>query len=287
MNKRMPALVSSVSNSFCDFTLDIAVNKYNMYSILFGTVLGSFFIQLLYGIFHGISITTSSIILILAKGMCTLLGYFLYVIALKKLPVALTGLIESGTMFIYLIVDYFCGYLKINAWFIFLFIVFMLSIYTFSYDTYKQRDKQQTKIIKLSGIFILLCSMLFYSLEPYLIRFASNAGANEVAINFGYYFFAIPLFFFMMKKNKVKNVEKNKRGMIKLILLISLFEAIYYIFETIGYLNEAAIINAIIQEIRVFLLFFLSVLFKTDNFSLLKVISLIIGMLSILGIYLY
>lgn len=287
MNKRVPAIISTVSNSFCDFTLDIAVNKYNMYFILFGTALGSFVIQLIYGIINGVSVTFPSLIFIIANGICMLLGYVLYVQTLKKLPVALTGLIESGSLFAYLLIDFVCGYLKINLWFLFLFTMFMLSIFIFSYDTYKQKDENKIKKIKMSGILILLCSMLFYGFEPYLIRFASDVGANEVAINFGYYFFAIPFFFIMMKKNKTKETKSNYSGSIKLIILISLFEAIYYLFGTMGYVNEAAVINAIIQEIRVFLLFILSIVFGTDKLSLNKIIAIIMGILSVIGIYLY
>lgn len=287
MNKRVPAIISTVSNSFCDFTLDIAVNKYNMYFILFGTALGSFVIQLIYGIINGVSVTFPSLIFIIANGICILLGYVLYVQALKRLPVALTGLIESGSLFAYLLIDFVCGYLKINLWFLFLFTMFMLSIFIFSYDTYKQKDENKIKKIKMSGILILLCSMLFYGFEPYLIRFASDVGANEVAINFGYYFFAIPFFFIMMKKNKTKETKSNYSGSIKLIILISLFEAIYYLFGTMGYVNEAAVINVIIQEIRVFLLFILSIVFGTDKLSLNKIIAIIMGILSVIGIYLY
>lgn len=287
MNKRVPAIISTVSNSFCDFTLDIAVNKYNMYFILFGTALGSFIIQFIYGITNGVSVTFPSLIFIIANGICMLLGYVLYVQALKRLPVALTGLIESGSLFAYLLIDFVCGYLKINLWFLFLFAIFMLSIFMFSYDTYKQKDENKIKKIKMSGILTLLCSMLFYGFEPYLIRFASNVGANEVAINFGYYFFAIPFFFIMMLKNKTKESKNNYSGSIKLILLISLFESIYYLFGTMGYVNEAAVINAIIQEIRVFLLFILSIIFGTDKLSLNKIIAIIMGILSVIGIYLY
>ena len=287
MNKRIPAIISTVSNSFCDFTLDIAVNKYNMYFILFGTALGSFVIQLIYGIINGVSVTFPSLIFIIANGICMLLGYALYVQTLKRLPVALTGLIESGSLFAYLLIDFVCGYLKINLWFLFLFTMFMLSIFIFSYDTYKQKNENKIKKIKMSGIIILLCSMLFYGFEPYLIRLASDVGANEVAINFGYYFFAIPFFFIMMKKNKTKETKSNYSGSIKLIILISLFEAVYYLFGTMGYVNEAAVINAIIQEIRVFLLFILSIVFGTDKLSLNKIIAIIMGILSVIGIYLY
>ncbi len=287
MNKRIPVIISTISNAFCDFTLDIAVNKYNMYFILFGTALGSFIIQLIYGIISGVSITFPSLIFIAANGICMLLGYVFYVQALKRLPVALAGLIESGSLFAYLLIDFFCGYLKINLWFLFLFGVFMLSIFIFSYDTHKQKDENKIKNIKMSGILILLCSMIFYGFEPYLVRFASDAGANEVAINFGYYFFSIPFFLAMMIKNKTKEQKDNLKGSIKFIFLISMFEAIYYLFGTMGYANEAAVINAIIQEIRVFLLFILSIALKIDKVSLAKVIAMIMGILSVIGIYLY
>lgn len=287
MNKRLPAIISTVSNSFCDFTLDIAVNKYSMYFILFGTALGSFLFQLIYGIINGVTFTYSSLIFIFINGFCMLLGYIFYVQALKRLPVALTGLIESGSLFAYLFIDFICGYLSINLWFLFLFFMFIVSIFIFSYDTHKEKNKNKIKKIKMSGILILLCSMFFYGLEPYLIKFASNRGANEIGINFGYYFFALPFFFIMMLKNKNKQTKNGNNKAIKLIILISFFEAIYYLFGTMGYVNEVAVINAIIQEIRVFLLFMLSIAFGTDKLSLNKVIAIIIGFLSIIGIYLY
>ena len=91
----------------------------------------------------------------------------------------------------------------------------------------------------------------------------------------------------MMIKNKTKESKNNYNNSIKLILLISLFEAIYSLFGTMGYVNEAAVINAIIQEIRVFLLFILSIVFGTDKLSLNKIIAIIMGILSVIGIYLY
>ena len=57
MNKRITAVISSVSNSFCDFTLDIAVNKYSMYKVLLYTSIISLFFQILYAVYAGIYIT--------------------------------------------------------------------------------------------------------------------------------------------------------------------------------------------------------------------------------------
>lgn len=76
MNKGIPAVISTISNSFCDFTLDIAVNKYNMNTILLGTAIGSFIIQLIFGFIKGFSFTADSIIYILLYGISTMLGYF-------------------------------------------------------------------------------------------------------------------------------------------------------------------------------------------------------------------
>lgn len=286
MNKRMPAVVSTMSNSFCDFTLDIAVNKYNVYLVLLLSSIGSFIIQLIYGMIVGIKFTNGSLIYIFAYGLCILLGYIFYVMSLKKIPVALTGLIESGILFVYLIIDSFYGFITINWWFIFLFTLFIFSVFLFSYDTYKYKYLNSQKKIDLNGIFILLISIIFYGVAPYIIKMANNNGANEIAINFGYYIFAIPFFLIMLRSSKKDN-SISEKNIIKYIILISLFESLYLIFGTMGYINESVIINAIIQELRVFMLFVLSFIFKNDKITINKVISIVIGILSVIGIYLY
>lgn len=289
MNKRTPAILSTISNAFCDFTLDIAINKYNMYKILFGTALGSFLLQIVYGFIIGFEITSKSLILVLLYGICMLFGYMFYVLSLKKLPVGLTGLIESGSLFAFLFIDSMIGYFKITPYFIFLFAIFIFSIYLFSSDSLKFKDEIKNKKIQLAGIFILLISMLFYGVEPYLIKTASNMGANEVAINIGYYVVAIPYFFFMLKRSKPQSdkQEKGNFNMLKLIVLISIFESLYYLFGTMGYIGESPIINAIIHEIRVFLLVILSVIAKTDKITIKKVIAMVLGIISVIAIYLY
>ena len=290
MNKRIPIIISTISNSFCDFTLDIAVNKYNTYLILLGTAICSFILQLMCGFVMGIEFTSESIIYIAIYGIIMLLGYVFYVLSLKRIPVALTALIESGSLFVFLLIDWLCGYLYINLWFCFLFIMFIFSVFLFSFDTYKFKDFNRTKDIKMSGILILLISMFFYALEPYIIKLASNYGANEIAINIGYYAFSIPFFGIMCVKNKKQEESKaivRDSKIIKYILLISIFESIYYLFGIFGYINEAAVVNAILQELRVFILFVLSIIIGTDKFTLKKVIAIIIGILSVIGIYLY
>jgi len=105
-----------------------------------------------------------------------------------------------------------------------------------------------------------------------------------VAINLGYSIVAIP-FFFYKSKNSDKLKGKDNKKFIYLVALIGLFEAIYYIFGTIGYIYETPIIINIIQEIRVFLLVVLSAVLKTDKINFKKAIAILLGMISIAGIY--
>jgi drug/metabolite transporter (DMT)-like permease len=288
MNKRTPIVISTISNAFCDFGLDIAVNKYNMYKILLGTSIGAAILQLIYGISLGIKFTLSSLPFIFLCGLITLFGYLFYVYSLKKLPIVLISIIERGNIFFFLIIDMYLGYMKVTPYFILLFLIFILSVFMFSSESYKLKNRVKYKKVKLSGILIIFASMLLYLLEPYMIRLASSHGANEVAINLGYYLITIPYFTYMYKTNKKEsNGNGKKKNIWTYILLISLFESIYYIFGTMGYIEEAPIINIIIQELRVFILVILSVITHSDKLTPKKVIALIIGILAIVGIYLY
>ncbi len=285
MEKRLPAIISSIANSFCDFTLDIAINKYNEYTILLYTSLISVFFQIIYSFYAGITLTASSIPIILVYGLVILFGYLSYIQALKRVPIGLAALLESSDLFFVLIIDIILGYLKLTPLFIFLFTIFVISIIWFTSESYKIRDEIKFKKIKLSGILFLILSVLLYTAEPYLIKIASYTNANEVAINFGYSFIAIPFFLFkcVSYKNNKEDSSLNKKGLV-LICTIGLLEAIYYLAGTMGYINDTPIIVNIIQEIRVFLLVILSVIFKTDKITLKKAIALLIGMLSIIGI---
>jgi len=284
MNKRITAVVSSVFNSFCDFSLDIAVNKYSVYKVLLYTSIISLFFQILYAFYSGISITIQAIPIILIYGLIILLGYLCYVNALKNIPIGLAALLENLDLFIVLIIDIVFGNLIITSKFIFLFVLFIISILWFTLETNKIKDEIKFKKIKFIGIIFILLSVLFYGIEPYVIKYANMLGANEVAINLGYSIVAIP-FFFYKSKNSDKLKGKDNKKFIYLVALIGLFEAIYYIFGTIGYIYETPIIINIIQEIRVFLLVVLSAVFKTDKINFKKAIAILLGMISIAGIY--
>lgn len=285
MNKRITAVISSVFNSFCDFTLDIAVNKYSVYKVLLYTSIISLFFQILYAFYAGISISIQAIPIILVYGLIILFGYLCYINALKNIPIGLAALLENLDLFIVLIIDILLGNLILTSKFIFLVVLFIISVLWFTLETNKIKDEIKFKKVKFIGIIFIIISVLFYGIEPYIIKYANTLGANEVAINFGYSIIAIPFFFFKSKNyDKFKEKNTNKTFII-LVALIGLFEAIYYIFGTIGYIYETPIIVNIIQEIRVFLLVILSAVFKTDKMNLKKVIAIILGMISIIGIY--
>ena len=283
MNKRLTAVISSISNSFCDFTLDIAVNKYEMYRVLLYTSIISFIFQIIYSFYAGISVTIESVPIILIYGLVILLGYMFYVLSLKNIPIGLGALLENSDLFLVLAIDIILGNLILTPKFILLFLLFIISIIWFTMETNKIKDEIKFKKIKFVGIALILLSVLFYGIEPYIIKWANALGANEVAINFGYSIFAIPFFFFK-SRNATKFAERKDNKIFYLIILIGLFEAIYYIFGTIGYIYETPIIVNIIQEIRVFLLVILSVIFKTDKINVRKAIAILLGMISIIGI---
>ena len=285
MNKRLTAVISSIFNSFCDFTLDIAVNKYSVYKVLLYTSIISFMFQVLYAFYVGISITTQAIPIVLIYGLIILLGYLCYVKALENIPIGLAALLENLDLFIILIIDILFGNLILTPKFIFLFILFIISILWFSLETNRVKDEIKFKKIKFIGIVFILLSVLFYGIEPYIVKYANILGANEVTINFGYSAFAIPFFLFQSKKLDALKKENNNKNFLILVVLIGFFEAIYYIFGTIGYIYETPIIVNIIQEIRVFLLVILSAAFKTDKMNFKKVIAILLGMISITGIY--
>ena len=149
MNKRITAVVSSVFNSFCDFTLDITVNKYSIYKVLLYTSIISLFFQILYMFYAGISITTKAIPIILIYGLIILLGYLCYVKALKNIPIGLAALLENLDLFIVFIIDIVFGNLILTPKFIFLFVLFIISIIWFSLET--NRIKEEIKFKKIIG----------------------------------------------------------------------------------------------------------------------------------------
>lgn len=281
MNKKIFAFTSAIANTFCDFSLDIAINKFSIYKVLFYTSLISFFFQMLYATQAGVIFTISSIPVILGYGIAMLFGYLCYVKSLKCIPIGFAGLLENLDLFLVFIIDIILGYLVLDLKFMILFIIFLISVIWFGIETNNQKEEIKLKQLKWIGIVYLILSVLFYTSEPYLIKIASNTGANEVAINLGYSIIAIPYFYIKSRKEKEESKKLNKKGIL-LIIVIGLLEAIYYICGTIGFIYETPLIVNIIEELRVFLLILLSAIFKMDKLNLKKIIAMIIGIASVI-----
>ena len=68
-------------------------------------------------------------------------------------------------------------------------------------------------------------------------------------------------------------------------MIIGILESAYYVLETFSFANEAPTIVMIIEQMRIFLVFILSVIFKTDRFTIKKTIALLLGTTSVIGVY--
>ena len=102
---------------------------------------------------------------------------------------------------------------------------------------------------------------------------------------------AVPYFLgLMIKTQEINNkitYSKTKwsNNLYLLALIIGSLEAIYYIFETFSFINDAPTIVIVIAQMRVFLLFVLSVIFKTDRFTFQKLLALALGCIAVVGVY--
>ena len=111
--------------------------------------------------------------------------------------------------------------------------------------------------------------------------------------NLGYYIFGTTYFITSFIKFKKEDKErllfkKDTKTNLKFILLcvaIASLEVGYYFFGTVSFINDTPIIVCIIQELRVFLLVLLSVLFKTDKMTLKKLIATLVAMAAVAGLY--
>ena len=136
---------------------------------------------------------------------------------------------------------------------------------------------------------VLLYTSIISLFFQILYAFYSGISITTQAIPIILIYGLIILLGYLCYVNALKNIPIGLTALLEnldlFIVLIGLFEAIYYIFGTIGYIYETPIIVNIIQEIRVFLLVILSVIFKTDKMNLKKAIAILLGMISITGIY--
>lgn len=286
MNYRTTAVVATISNSFSDSILDYTVNKFNYNKVLFYTTFIAFLLQLVYGLNTDISATMVSVPYLLIHAIVILLGYICFVKALKYLPLGLVGLFESSNLFLTLFIDSYIGYMKITSYFALMFVIFIFSVILFSQDCLSQ-EKSYIKNVKWQGYIWASGSVLFYLTAPYIIKISDNLGANEIAINLSYYIIALPYFAYKSFSDNNKQLYKAKwwNSLLFLSLIIGILESAYYVLETFSFANEAPTIVMIIEQMRIFLVFILSVIFKTDRFTIKKTIALLLGTTSVIGVY--
>lgn len=285
-NYRYTAIVATSFNALQDAVLDYSVNKFNYHKVLLLTSMVAMIVQASFGVFRDIVISLPSLPFVVIHALVILIGYICFIKSLKYIPVALVGLIEASSLFLTFIIDAIIGYIDISLYFTVLLALFIFSIFLFSDNA----EENGVKKIRPIGFVFVLLSVLFYLFAPYLIKIAQTKGANDVSINLGYYFMAVPYFWYQCHKyNRNKKVAPEKQtwwnNLYFLCLLIGILEAVYYEFETISFINDIPTVVVVISQMRVFLLFTLSVIFKTDSFSFRKLSALILGCLSVIGIY--
>ncbi len=289
INSRYTAILATISNSFCDAVLDYAVNKFNLYKTLFLSALIASLFQSGLGLLTSITISASSLPYILLHAVFVLAGYICFALSLKYLPLGLVGLLEAGNLFLTFIIDSYLGYIHITSYFIINFLLFIFSVFLFVGNVITPANNTPKKINTI-GFFWILASILFYVVSPYLVKIANSNGANEIAINLGYYILAIPYFYWQYLRTSRQNASPATyyrhwwNNLYLLSLIIGLLEGVYYIFETVSFVHDAPTIVMIIEQMRIFLIFLLSVWFKMDKFSFRKVIALVLGIISVTGI---
>ncbi len=291
-NYRYTAVIATISNTFCDAILDYTVGFYNYYKVLLLTSMIAFVGQIGIGLYSGIAFSLSALPYVFIHAVLILLGYICFVRALKYIPVALVGLIEASSLFLTFAIDAFLGYVVLSFSFILLLALFVFSIFLFTENCIQ--DKQNCiKTIRPIGFVWVFASVLFYLAAPYLVKVSSFKGANEIAINLGYYFIAIPYFWFQLHFMKIKQNSTAQdsvkwwQNIYVLSFIIGLLEAVYYVFETFSFINDTPTVVVVIEQTRLFLLFIFSICLKRDKFSWKKLIALMLGGFSVAGIYFY
>ncbi len=291
LNYRFSAVMATVFDSVSDATLDYAVSRYNVHKMVFVLSLVAGIGQLLIGAFTGIACTFAALPYVALHGVLILLGYICFLKALKYTPIALISLVESGGLFLTLAVDCILGYVTLTPYFVAMLSLFVFAVALFMINSMKEQATA-FKTIKPVGIVLVIGTVLMYFTAPYIIKLAADNGADEITVNLGYYAVALPYFAYLSLKGKdydKKNTSTHRwyNGFYFLAIVIGVLEALFYVLETFSYINDTPTIIMAIRQMGVFMIFLLSVLFKTDRFTPQKLLALILGVTAIIGVYLY
>ena len=289
-NQRYTAIVATLFDSAADATLDYAVTRYNIHKMVLLLTVIAFIGQLVIGAaYAGIECTLAALPYVALHGVLILLGYICFLKALKYTPIALIGLVQSSELFFTTIVDSILGYLSLSVHFFALLLLFVFAIALF-YINSMQSENTSIKTVKPIGIVLTFGTMLLYVIATYIIKVAAAYGANEITLNVGYYVVAIPYFGWLALKGKDDDKKNTANphwwnGFYFLAVAIGILETIFYVFETFSFINDTPTIVMAIKQMGIFVMFFLSVLFKTDKFTKPKLLALVLGFIAITGLY--
>jgi len=287
MKGKGAAVSWSMIHSIGDTIEESILLKYNENQYLFWMTLVTGMFVTLVSLLGGLELSFFSFLVCIVYSFAIIGGDVCYIKAIQTLPIGLANLIDAGSIFIILLCDIFLGYIKPQLNFFILFVVFFISIYVFSYETNKMKTEITNKKIDFKNIFILITSTIFYASEPYFIKIASSKGANEYGINLVYYLIAIPFFYYLYHKDKKKMKplnSKEKKEFRKWIILTGIIYAITSILYMLAYIGETPVIITLITKLQLFGVVLISVIRKTDKMNWKKTISLIVGVLCIIGL---
>lgn len=288
-DKRYTAVLATMFDSAADATLDYAVSRHNIHKMVFLLTLIAGIGQVAIGAFIGIECTFKALPYVALHGILILLGYICFLKALKYTPIALIGLVQSGSLFLTLIVDSILGYITLSLYFVAMLTLFVFAVTLFMLSSMKD-GVNSFKTVNPVGILLVMGTVLLYFTAPYIIKISADLGANEITLNLGYYVVALPYFGYLSLRGKDddKKDTANPRwynGFYFLAFAIGILETVFYVLETFSFINDTPTIVMAIKQMGIFLMFFLSVLFKTDKFTPQKLIALILGVAAIIGVY--
>jgi drug/metabolite transporter (DMT)-like permease len=288
-DKRYTAVLATLFDSASDATLDYAISRHNIHKMVFLLSLIAGIGQVAIGAFIGIDCTLAALPYVALHGILILLGYICFLKALKYTPIALIGLVQSSELFFTTIIDCMLGYLTLSARFLALLSLFVFAIALFYINCIKN-ENTSVKEVKPIGIILTLGTMFLYVAATYLIKVSAAYGASEITLNLAYYVAALPYFGYLALKGKdddTKNTANPRwyNGFYFLAFAIGILETIFYVLETFSFINDTPTIVMAIKQMGIFVMFFLSVLFKTDKFTPQKLLALILGFIAITGLY--
>ena len=288
-DKRYTAVLATLFDSAADATLDYAISRHNIHKMVFLLSLIAGIGQVAIGAFIGIECTFKALPYVALHGILILLGYICFLKALKYTPIALIGLVQSSELFFTAIIDCMLGYLTLSTRFLVLLSLFVFAIALFYINCIKN-EKTSVKEVKPIGIVLTLGTMFLYVVATYLIKVSAAYGASEITLNLAYYVVALPYFGYLALKGTDDDTKDtaNPRwynGFYFLAFAIGILETIFYVLETFSFINDTPTIVMAIKQMGIFVMFFLSVLFKTDKFTPQKLLALILGFIAITGLY--